>query len=61
MHTIEIDVNIIILDGKIEDVQLLIQTVAMTMRRCAMSATPLSRSGAILAKFSFAKSQDGNI
>jgi hypothetical protein len=38
-----------------------LQTVAMIMRRCAMSATLCSRSGAMRAKFSLAKSQDGKI
>lgn len=39
----------------------LLQTVAMIMRRWAISATLCSRSGAMRAKFSLAKSHDGKI
>lgn len=38
-----------------------LHTVAMMMRRCAMSATLCSRSGAMRAKFSLAKSHDGKM
>lgn len=37
------------------------QQVAMTMTKCGTSATALSRSGAILAMFSLAKSHGGNM
>lgn len=37
------------------------QAVAITMNRWAISATRWSKSGAIRARFSFAKSQDGNM
>lgn len=37
------------------------QTVAMTISKCAISATRCSKSGAIRARLSLAKSHDGNM
>lgn len=52
---------VVVLGGTFRAVFYFPQTVAITINRCAISATRCNKSGAMRAKFSLAKSHDGKI